>query len=122
VQQQRYIVGTGHVIVHAWPAWVALQRENACGRIDTGREFEHGNAARACNARGGRVAARQHHQGFRIQIAQVKVELGGAVRRVEGGAGRGAGDREESQRHLGTVGQHDRHAVVTTDAQRVQTR
>ena len=57
---------------------------------------------------------------LRSDIGQVEIEFVGAVGRVER-CGRGAcGDRQEGRRHLRPVRQHDRDAVATADAARVQ--
>ena len=55
-----------------------------------------------------------------VQVRQVKLELVGAVGRVQRRAGDAAGAGHEAGGHLGAIGQHDGHPVIATDAKCIE--
>ena len=56
----------------------------------------------------------------RLEVAQVELELLGAIGGVERRGGGARADADEGRRHLRPVGQHDRDPIVPPDAEAVQ--
>ena len=63
----------------------------------------------------GAIDCRLDNQGLRSQVRKVRLEFLGAVGGVERRRRRPGGDADECRRHLGTVRQDDRHAIVAAE-------
>ena len=112
VQDQRDVLGFGEGRSAGFERPTG-EREGHVGARTA--DFEPRNVVAGGRVCGGGVAG-QRDQDLRVQVVHVEAEFVLAIGRVQGRCRRAGGDREEGQRHLGAVGQHDGDAVAALDA------
>jgi len=96
------------------------EREAARAVFARGGNPRDRNAELARDIDGGGCFVLLDDQQLGVQVHQVELEFVGPVSRVQGCGGRTSGDAHERGGHRGTVIEHDRDAVVTTDPLRIE--
>ena len=101
-------------------ASVGHERKAAGTGVRARHQFDDPHAQPLRDLDGRTAAATRDDQRLGLQVAQVELELLGAVGRIERRARDAAGAGHEAGRHLGAVVEHDRDPVVAPDAEGVE--
>ena len=121
VEDKRDVVGPGHASSGGGrPTGLLHEPERSRGVVAVRPDLQHRHPERGGGGPGGRIVALDEHHRLRPQVRQVELELGLLVRRIERGGGGARGRRDEGAGHLGSVGEHDGHAVAPPDPALVQ--